>query len=138
MATRVDAETAAGMLSDIETEPESEDSMYNIDSDDSVSSREMCDDGFDNEENSSNDSVAETSDESEEEPVGSTATGRGAGRGRGSGTARVRGTGTGRAAVAGARRGRGSGRRGGARGRKKQSPEELYKWMVVDEGRCGN
>ena len=35
MATRVDAET---MLSDIETEPESEDSMYNID-DDSGSSR---------------------------------------------------------------------------------------------------
>ena len=130
MATRVDAETTAGMLSDIEMEPESEDSMYdNIDSDDSVSSRKMCDDGFDNEENSSNESVAETSDESEEEPVGSTATGRGAGRERGRGTVRVRETGTGRAAVAGARRGRGSGRRGGARGRKKQSPEELYKWI---------
>ena len=64
MATRVNAETAAGMLSDIETEPESEHSMY----DNSVSSRAMCDDGFENSSNE-NESVAKTSDESEEEPV---------------------------------------------------------------------
>ena len=39
MATRVDANTVVGMLSDIETEPESDDSLYgNLDSDDSVSS----------------------------------------------------------------------------------------------------
>ena len=52
-------------------------------------------------------------------------------RGRGG-----RGTGRGRAAVAGGRRGRGSGRRQGGRagGNIRITPEELYKWMVVDEG----
>ena len=144
MATRVDAETALGMLSDIiDTEPESEDSMYDgIDSEDSVSSREMCDDGFDNdEENNSDDenddNLADSSDESEEEPVDSTGTrgkGRGAVRGRGRGTLRGRGTGSGSWSK---ERG-GSGRRGGARGGKKQTLEELYKWMVVEEGGCGS
>ena len=55
-------------------------------------------------------------------------------RGRGRG----RGTGRGRAAVTGGRRGnrrRGAGRAGGAN---RQTPEDLYKWLVVDEGRCGN
>ena len=51
MACRIDADTAVGMLSDIETEPESEDSLYgNLDSDDSVSSREECDDEPENDD----------------------------------------------------------------------------------------
>ena len=85
MATRVDAETTLGMLSDIDTEPESEDRMYDgIDTEDSVSSREICDDGFENDEENSddeNDNLADSSDESEEEPVvspGSKGGGRGA------------------------------------------------------------
>ena len=44
MATRVDADGVIEMLSEVETDPESEDSMYdNLDSEDSISSREYDD-----------------------------------------------------------------------------------------------
>ena len=97
MAIRVDADTAIGMLSDIETEWESEDSLYgNLDSDDSVSSREEYDDEPEN-DNVSDENKATLDDSSDkssdEEPEDTTATrGRAAQRGRGTG-GRVRGTG---------------------------------------------
>ena len=72
-----------------------------------------------------------SNESSDEEPEDTTATrGRAAQRGRGM-RARGRGTGRGRAAVT--RRGRGCGR-GRAGGTNKQTPEDLYKWLVVDEG----
>ena len=56
------------------------------------------------------------------------------------GRGRVRDAGRGRAAVVGGRRGRGCGRRpvGGRGGSTLLTPEDLYKWVMVDEGRCGN
>ena len=52
---------------------------------------------------------------------------------------RGRDAGRGRAAVAGGRRGRGCGRRrvGGRGGSTRLTPEDPYKWVMVDEGRCG-
>ena len=74
MAIRVDADTAIGMLSDIGTQLDSEDSLYgNLDSDDSVSSREECDepenDVSDENEATLNDSSDESSDEEPEDPT---------------------------------------------------------------------
>ena len=65
MAIRVDADTATGMLSDIETELDSED--RNLDSDDSVSSREEYDDS-ENDDNVSDENEA-TLDDSRDERV---------------------------------------------------------------------
>ena len=103
MAIRVDADTAVGMLSDIETEPESEDSLYgNLDSsEDSVSSREECDEPENDENSESDDNDAnldDSSDESsDEEPEDTTATrSKAAGSGRGRGTRCRRGRGAGR------------------------------------------
>ena len=70
MAIRVDADTAVGMLSDIETEPESEDSLYgNLDSEDSVSSREECDDEPENDENSESDDNDANLDDSSDDSL---------------------------------------------------------------------
>ena len=69
--------TAIGMLSDIETELDSEDSLYgNLDSDDSVSSREECDDEPENDVSDENEvTLGDSSDESsDEEPENTTAT----------------------------------------------------------------
>ena len=144
MATRVDAD-GVQMLSEVETDPESEDGIYdNLDSEDSISSREEYDDEPENDEDDNTDDESEENlDESEEESEETTTTGGRAagrrGRGRGRGTMRGRDAGRGRAVVAGGRRGRGCGRRrvGGRGGSTQLTPKDLYKWVTVDEGRCG-
>ena len=146
MVTRVDAGRVLEMLSD--TEAESEDSMY-YDSE-SENSDSCSDDWSENENDDESDdddeNIEDSSEESDEEALDSTATRGGRGRGAGWGRSmrargcRGRGAVRGRAAVTGARRGRGRGRSGGrsGTGRRKQTPEDLYKWMVVNEGRCGS
>ena len=92
IATQVNADAVLDMLSEVETEPESDDNLYgNLDSEDSESSRDECDDKPENEENSESDdndanlddSSEESSGESKEEPEDTTVTrGRGPGRRR--------------------------------------------------------
>ena len=68
MATRVDADDVIEMLSEVETDPESEDNIYdNLDSEDSISSREEYDDEPENDEDDNTDDESEENlDESEE------------------------------------------------------------------------
>ena len=140
MLLRWPSDTTTGILSDIETKPESEDSLYgNLDSEDSVSSREHNEPEHDNSESNDNDAnLHDSSDDiSDEKPEDTTAA---KSRAAGSGRAEARDVEEAEGleeVVTGSRRGRGSGRCGGGRARG-QTPEELYKWVVVDEGRCGN
>ena len=74
------------MLSEVETDPEGEDSIYdNLDSEDSVNSREEYDDEPENDEDDNTDNESEENlDESEEESTDTR--GRAARRGRSRGT----------------------------------------------------
>ena len=138
MTARIDADGVLEMLSEVETESDSDDSVYgDLDGGNSDCSSEECDEhGDDSSNNERDNSVNESSDESEGDEQDSiamrAARGRGT-RGRGVRSRRGREATRGRAAVAGARRGRGDGRRGRIN---KQTPEDLYKWIEVNEGRC--
>ena len=67
MATRVDADSVIEM-SEVETDPESEDSIYdNLDSEESITSREEHDDEPENDEDDNTDDESEENlDESED------------------------------------------------------------------------
>ena len=84
MAIRVDADGVIEILTEVETNLESEDSKYDyLDSEDSICSREYDDEPINNEDDNTDDKSEENLDESEEESEESTTTGgRAAGRRR--------------------------------------------------------